>query len=341
MDKTLIHASVDYDRPGKQLGHLHVPYSYNLGGWANLLVPIMVVSRGAGPTALVLAGNHGDEYPGQVAILKLMRSIEPEMIDGRLILIPALNLPAARAATRLSPLDGKNLNRCFPGRADGSVTEMIAHYVTTELFPRADIVIDIHTGGRSVDFYPCAHMHLVPDPTQRRRMVEGTLAWNSDFAFLYTDVAGTGLLPGEAERQGKIVITTEMGGGEPVPASVHRLTQEGLRNVLVHFGIIRGEKKTRADLGLPPTRWVQSLDREDYRFAPESGIYENLVDLGAEVSAGQPVGQIHFLERPDRDPVAVVAPSKGILIATRAPSLVAQGDCVACIAHDVDPSLLA
>jgi N-alpha-acetyl-L-2,4-diaminobutyrate deacetylase len=340
MDKTLIHTSVDYDRPGKQLGHLHVPYSYNLGGWANLLVPIMVVSHGSGPTALVLAGNHGDEYPGQVAILKLMRSIEPEMIDGRLILIPALNLPAAKAATRLSPLDGKNLNRCFPGRADGSVTEMIAHYLTTELFPRVDIVIDIHTGGRSVDFYPCAHMHLVPDPAQRRRMVEGTLAWNSDFAFLYTDVAGTGLLPGEAERQDKIVITTEMGGGEPVPVSVHRLTQEGLRNVLVHFGIIRGEQKTRADLGLPPTRWVQSLAREDYRFAPESGIYENLVDLGAEMSAGQPVGQIHFLERPDRDPVAVVAPTKGILIATRAPALVAQGDCVACIAHDVDPSLL-
>jgi predicted deacylase len=340
MDKTLIHPSVDYDRPGKQLGHLHVPYSYNLGGWANLLVPIMVVAHGEGPTALVLAGNHGDEYPGQVAILKLMRSLQPEMLTGRLILIPALNLPAAKAATRLSPLDGKNLNRSFPGRADGTVTEMIAHYLTTELFPRADIVIDIHTGGRSVEFYPCAHMHLVPDPAQRKQMLEGTLAWNSDFAFLYSDVAGTGLLPGEAERQGKIVITTEMGGGEPVPASVHRLTQEGLRNVLVHFGILRGEKKTRAELGLPPTRWVQSLDREDYRFAPESGIYENLVDLGAEVSAGQPVGQIHFLERPDREPVSVVAPSKGILIATRAPALVAQGDCVACIAHDVDPSLL-
>ena len=311
MDATLIHASVDYDRPGKQLGHLHVPYSYNLGGWANLLVPVTVLKNGSGPTALVLAGNHGDEYPGQVAILKLMRELEPSQIQGRLILIPALNLPAAKAATRLSPLDGKNLNRSFPGRADGTVTEMIAHYVTTELFPRAEIVIDIHTGGRSVDFYPCAHMHLVSDPAQRKQMLEGTLAWNSDFAFLYTDVAGTGLLPGEAERQGKIVITTEMGGGESIPASVHRLTQSGLRNVLVHFGILAGTKSTRADLGQPPTRWVQSLDREDYRFAPESGIYENLVDLGAVVSEGQPVGRIHFLERPDREPVAVIAPARG------------------------------
>ena len=119
---------------------------------------------------------------------------------------------------------------------------MIAHYLTTVLFPLADIVIDIHTGGRSVDFYPCAHMHLVEDRRQRRQMVEGTLAWNTDFAFLYADIAGTGLLPVEAERQGKIVITTEMGGGEPVSAEVHRLTQSGLRNVLVHFGVLEGQE---------------------------------------------------------------------------------------------------
>ena len=103
-----------------------------------------------------MAGNHGDEYPGQVAILRLMRELDqqPEQVRGRLILIPALNVPAAKAATRLSPLDGKNLNRSFPGQADGTPTEMIAHYLTTVLFPLADIVIDIHTGGRSVDFYP-------------------------------------------------------------------------------------------------------------------------------------------------------------------------------------------
>jgi N-alpha-acetyl-L-2,4-diaminobutyrate deacetylase len=256
-----------------------------------------------------------------------------------LILIPALNVPASKASTRLSPLDGKNLNRSFPGRADGTVTDMIAHYLTNVLFPLADIVIDIHTGGRSVDFYPCAHMHLVEDREQRRQMAAGTLAWNSDFAFLYTDIAGTGLLPVEAERQGKIVITTEMGGGEAIPAPVHRLTQSGLRNVLTHFEILRGQVQTRTQLGLPSTRWVQALDWSDYRFAPESGIYENLVSLGDEVAANQPVGQIHFLERPDREPVPIVAPTAGILLASRAPALVAQGDCVACIAHDVAPDI--
>jgi N-alpha-acetyl-L-2,4-diaminobutyrate deacetylase len=183
-------------------------------------------------------------------------------------------------------------------------------------------------------------MHLVPDLEQRRQMAAGTLAWNGDLAFLYTDVAGTGLLPVEAERQGKIVITTEMGGSENVTAKVHQLTQSGLRNVLTHFGLLEGKATTRAELGLPPTRWVQALDREDYRFAPESGLYENLVELGSEVKAGQPVGQIHFLERPDRDAVPVVANADGVLIACRAPTQVGQGDCVACIAHDVPAGVL-
>lgn len=340
MEKSQIHATVDFDKPGKQQGHLCVPYSYNLSGWANLLIPITVLNNGTGKTILAMAGNHGDEYPGQIAILKLARELEASHIQGRVILIPALNMPAAKAATRLSPLDGKNMNRVFPGQPQGTVTEMIAHYVTTVLFPLTDVVIDIHTGGRSTDFFPSATMHLVDDREQRRQMVDGVLAWNSDIAFLYTDVAGTGLLPVEAERQGKIVVTTEMGGGEPIPASVHRLTQSGLRNVMIHFGVLKGNKTTREQQGWKPTRWVQALDRQDYRFAPESGLYENLVELGCEVKAGQVLGQIHFLERPDREPTPIIAPTAGVLLATRGPATVAQGDCVACIAHDVDPAML-
>lgn len=340
MEKSQIRCSVDFEKEGVQHGALYVPYSYNLAGWANLIVPISVFNRGKGKTALVMAGNHGDEYPGQVAILRMIRELQLDELTGRIICIPALNMPASKAATRLSPLDGKNLNRCFPGNPFGTPTEMIAHYLTTVLFPLSDIVIDIHTGGRGLNFHPCAHMHLVNDLEQRRQMVAGTVAWNSDFAFLYADIAGTGLLPVEAESQGKVVITTEMGGGEPVTAQVHQLTQTGLKNVLRQQGLLSGKVVTRADLGLPPIRWVQSLDWEDYRFAPESGIYEELVPLGSDVAAGQPVAAIHFIENPTRPAAIVTANSAGVLLASRGPSLVAQGDCVACIAHDVDPKIL-
>jgi N-alpha-acetyl-L-2,4-diaminobutyrate deacetylase len=336
MSASPIRASVDFTKPGKQHGHLYIPYSHNLGGWANLMVPITVIARGSGPTALVMAGNHGDEYPGQVAVHRLLRGTQPEQVHGRLILIPTLTMPGAKAATRLSPLDGKNFNRCFPGNPAGAVSEVLAHYLTTVLFPRADLVVDIHTGGRSMDFVPCAHMHLVPAGPQRQKMLAGTEAWNSDFCFLYADIAGTGLLPVEAENQGKIVITTEMGGSENVTTEVHRLTQSGLKNVLVQFGVLEGEFVPRSK----PARWVQALDWQDYRFAPESGLYENLVPLGESVAAGQPVGAIHFLENPQREPAVVTAASAGVLIGCRAPSIVGQGDCVACIAHEVDPRKL-
>ncbi len=332
----MVISTLDFSRPGKQQGFLRVPYSHNLGGWANVMIPITTVARGTGPTVLVLGGNHGDEYQGQIAIMKLARSLQPEHVHGRIILIPSLNFPAARAATRLSPLDGMNLNRAFPGEAEGPVTSQIAHYLSQVLFPMSDVVIDIHSGGRSMQFVPCSHMHLVPDLDQRRRMLAAMLAWNTDFAFLYTDIAGTGLLPVEAENQGKLVVTTELGGSEAIPASVHRIAQSGLRNVLIHVGLLEGTLETRASLGKPPTILTQALHVDDYLLAPESGIFEVTKDLGELVSADETVGYIHHLERPDRDPEPIVAHSNGYLMTMRAPCLTQQGDCVAVIAQPVE-----
>ncbi len=331
----MIFTAIDLDRPGKQQGFLQVPYSHNLGGWANVMIPLTVIAHGEGPTVLVLGGNHGDEYQGQIAAMKLARELKPDQITGRLILIPSLNFPAAQAATRLSPIDGMNLNRAFPGESEGPVTGQIAHFLTNVLFPLSDVVIDIHSGGRSMEFVPCAHMHLVADREQRGRMFSAMMAWGTDFAFLYADIAGTGLLPVEAENQGKLVVTTELGGGEGIPAAVHRIAQSGLRNVLIHVGLLEGVEENRASLGKPPTILTQALNREDYLLAPESGVFEICVDLGAPVKRGDMVGSIHHLERPDRAPEAIVATGDGYLITMRAPCLTRQGDCVAVIAREV------
>lgn len=327
----MVITSLNFEKAGKQQGFLQVPYSHNLGGWANVMIPITVVSRGKGPTVLVLGGNHGDEYQGQIAIMKLARELMPEKVTGRVILIPSLNLPAARAATRLSPLDGMNMNRAFPGDAEGPVTSQIAHYLRTVLFPISDIVIDIHSGGRSMEFVPCAHMHLVPDRDQRAKMFAAMLAWGTEFCFIYADIAGTGLLPVEAENQGKLVITTELGGGECIPASVHRIAQGGLKNALIHVGALKGREQPRT----APAIITQATNREDYLLAPESGIFEVALDLGAKVKKGQAVGWIHHLERPDRAPEQIIAASSGYLITMRAPCLTQQGDCVAVIAKQV------
>ena len=331
----MLFTSVDFQKSGKQQGCMQVPYSHNLGGWANVMIPITTVANGTGPTVLILGGNHGDEYQGQIAAMKLARELTPDMVTGRIILIPSLNFPAARAATRLSPLDGMNMNRAFPGSPEGSVTSQIAHFLTTVLFPLSDVVIDIHSGGRSMEFVPCAHMHLVSDAEQRRKMLAAMLAWNTDFCFLYADIAGSGLLPVEAENQGKLVVTTELGGGECIPASVHRIAQSGLRNVLIHVGALRGQEQTRESLGKAPTILTQALNREDYVLAPESGVFEVCIELGEHVQKGDTVGHIHHLERPDRQPETIIALSNGYLVTMRAPCLTQQGDCVAVIAKQV------
>ncbi|TWU21699.1 Succinylglutamate desuccinylase / Aspartoacylase family protein [Novipirellula galeiformis] len=341
MTNSPIKTEIDFSAPGRQVGILTVPYSYNLSGWAQLQIPIATIARGEGPTVLLMAGNHGDEYPGQIAIMRLLRELKLEEITGRVILIPSLNIPAAKASTRLSPVDGMNLNRCFPGDPGGTVSQIIADYLTTVLFPLSDVVIDLHTGGRGVYFFPCAHMHLVENLEQRQRMAGATLAYNTDLAFLYSDIAGTGLLPVEAESQGKTVVTTEMGGGEVTTRAIHRLSQEGLRNVLIHVGVLEGQEQTRSSLDLPPTRWVQALDSGDYIFAAESGLYESLVDVGDDVSAGQPLGAIHFIERPDRQPTIIEAPSSGVVIAHRGPTVTQQGDIAVCLAHDVPADVIA
>ena len=123
---SLLFSSINLDASGKQQGYLQVPYSDNLGGWANEMIPMTIIANGAGPTVLVLGGNHGDEFQRQIAAMKLARELTPEMIAGRIILIPSLNFPAARSATRLSPLDGMNMNRAFPGQPEGAVTSQIA-----------------------------------------------------------------------------------------------------------------------------------------------------------------------------------------------------------------------
>lgn len=332
----MIFTNLDLDRHGKHLGHLQVPYSHDLAGWTNILVPIASISNGKGPTVLVIGGNHGDEFQGQIAIWKLMRKLVPEMVSGRLLLIPSLNYPAAKVGTRLSPIDGMNMNRAFPGDPDGGPTSQLAYYLSTVLFPLCDVVIDIHSGGRSMIFEPCAHMHLVADPQQRKAMIKAMLAWNTDFAFLYADIAGDGLLPVEAENQGKIVVTTELGGSEAIPAKIHKIAYDGLRNVLIHHGVLQGQEETRKTLGKSPTIVTQALSRDDYLLAPESGVFEIKFDLGSRIEKGDIVGVIHHLERPDRPPEPIQSKSDGYLMTIRAPCLTQQGDCVAVVAQEVE-----
>ncbi|RLT41385.1 MAG: hypothetical protein DWI57_07080, partial [Chloroflexi bacterium] len=215
--KSQIFAEVDYTKSGKQFGRLEVPTSTNSAGWANQYLPICVVKNGEGPTALIFGGNHGDEYEGPVTLMNLARWLDPAAIQGRVILVPMLNRPAVAAGTRLSALDGRNMNRSYYSQytevqVNESITATIAHYVTQALIPLADLVIDIHSGGRSMHFLPSVNMHEVSNKAQLRAMIAAGQAWQTPYLFIYQDIAGEGLLPSYCERLGKVTLGTELGG---------------------------------------------------------------------------------------------------------------------------------
>jgi len=209
------------------------------------------------------------------------------------------------------------------------------------LFPLADIVVDMHSGGRTGLCLPWSEMHWVDDAEQRRRMVDGMLHWNTDWCCVYIDIAGTGLLVGEAERQGKVVVSTELGGGGHVTAAIHRLAASGFRNVLRRFGVIEGEAVTRVSLGLPEPVLLMATEPDDYLLAPESGLFETLVDLGQRVAVDEPVGRIHFVERPDREPELIRSKSAGTVCVVRAIATTDQGDNVVVVAREAELAELA
>jgi predicted deacylase len=112
MSDTRVSCTIDLTAEGKQFGTLGVPRSSNQ--WSRLVVPIVSIANGPGPTVTVIGGVHGDEPEGQVAALNLARSLQPEQVTGRVIVVPCASPEASRAYTRTWP-SGINFNRSFPG----------------------------------------------------------------------------------------------------------------------------------------------------------------------------------------------------------------------------------
>lgn len=330
--ESLLTCDIDLDRDGKQAGRLAVPQSTNSAGWSKYFVPIQVVKNGDGPTAVLFGGNHGDEYEGPVTLMNLFRELQPEQIDGRIILMPMLNHPAVASGTRLSPLDGQNMNRAFPGSPRDSITGMIAHYVAHHLIPQADLVIDIHSGGSSMHMLPSVNMHRMENASQMAAMLAAGQAWGAPYIFLYCDVAGSGLLPSYAEGLGKVTLGTEMGSKAQFGVEMLRHAAR-VRNVLHHAQILRDRP---SDTGSPEPQVVAADNEHDYIMAPASGIFEPFCELADPIECGQPIGQLHQIEHPERPPEVVSAGSSGLLFTRRSIPLTKQGECLAVITRKVD-----
>jgi N-alpha-acetyl-L-2,4-diaminobutyrate deacetylase len=321
-----ISPTVDFDRDGVQHGFLRLPYSRDDSAWGSVMIPLCVIRNGQGPTALLTGGNHGDEYEGPLALYDLARTLDPKDVSGTVIIVPAMNYPAFRAGTRTSPIDKGNMNRSFPGRPDGTVTEKIADYFQRHLLPRADIVLDFHSGGRTLDFLPFCAAHVLPDKEQEEKAFAAVAAFSAPYSMRMIEIDAVGMYDTAAEEMGKVFVTTELGGGGTSRAETVRIARRGTLNVLRHTGIVSGAVETQ------PTRWLDMPSGDCFSFAEDDGLIETMIDLGEAVEEGAVVARIHPIGRTGGAPQEIRAKMSGVLAARHFPGLVKAGDCAAVLA---------
>lgn len=328
MARSIGYTEIDFDRQGKQVGFLNLPSSVHDDAWGVIRVPLTVIANGSGPTVILEGGNHGDEYEGPIVLGELIRDLDPARVEGRLIIIPAINTPAVEASLRVSPIDELNFNRTFPGDALGSVTRQLSAYVNDVLFPIADAFIDLHSGGSSLSIIPSAIVEPSDDPALARANRAAVMAFGAPLNVVISNFGDPRTSTASAVRAGLITVGTEMAGTGTVSLPALRICRDGVRNVLGHLGVIEAAP-------LPP-----SADRPLYEIpgthayvmASQTGIFEAYHELGDAVSAGQPAGRIHFLTDPGRPPEELRYSADGIVYGRRHPGRVRPGNCCAVVA---------
>ena len=326
-----IHCSLDFDRDGKHIGNLELGFSDNRHAFSKIPVPVVCIRNGDGPTLLLSAGNHGDEYEGQVILRRLIHRLSAADIRGRLILLPALNYPAMLDNARVSPLDQGNMNRSFPGIEGGSPTAAIADFVTRQLIPLADAGIDLHSGGSSAYYLPSTFLCTADDPDMTRRNLALVDVFNAPVTYV---VDGKGSATGFdpiANQAGLPFISTELGGGANVGVEATAIGWRGVQNVMRHLGIVDGEPEQG-----PPTRFLNGINGSGYLSAPFSGIFEPCHQLGDEVTAGDLAGRLYSVEEVEREPREIHFERSGIIMVRRNGTRVMRGGHLFLVATEME-----
>jgi predicted deacylase len=324
---------IPLDRPGRTFGAMRLPWSHDESAYGQIVVPVIVLNGRPGPTVLAVAGVHGDEYEGQVVLGDLARDLDPASLAGRLILVPSANLPAAVVGRRTSPIDGGNLARVFPGRGDGPPTMQIAEGLMRLLLPHADYVLDLHSGGRTLEYLPCAWSRLPGEAAQRKQTLDALAAFGAPDAGVVLKPQSQGTFLAAAHHAGKIAISSELGGAGALTPKTLAIARTGISRFLGYAGLV-GPVPAPA-----PVRFL-SVEPKHFVRAPGRGLFEPTATLGDAVRADDTAGRLHDLERPDRAPEIVRFAADGILLCRRAPAPAEMGDVLAHLGRPVEPAEL-
>jgi predicted deacylase len=331
MTQSAVTPTIDLSADGRHIGDLRVKWSDNAVPLGYHPVPIISLRRGKGPVVLLFGGTHGDEFEGPAALMRIVDGLDVGGITGQIIILPALNTPALQEASRVSPIDGVNLNRAFPGNPAGSVSEQIACYVETQLLPMADAAVDLHSGGKASVFAPCT----LPTRTADAALAARNLALARVFGLPLIWVLG-GLndqrsLNSAAERAGVPMIAAELGGGGGVDPAITDATEAGLHRLLRHAGVLHGAVPAQEK-----PRMVTLVSADHSLYAQSEGIFDRKVTAGQRVVAGQLAGRLHHACEPRRPSDDVRFPADGWVLAHTNRGYVKRGDMLMLVAQDTD-----
>jgi len=327
---TRISTELSFTKPGRHVGDLRLKHSDNRQPLGYVPIPIGVLTGADGPTVLLTAGVHGDEFEGPIALLKLVRSLDVDALRGRIIVLPALNAPAIRSASRVSPLDGGNLNRAFPGNADGGPTAMLAHLIEEVLLPVCDAAIDLHSGGKAAWFTPCSMAGRLADGSLSQANLALAEAFGAPLVWAMGALNENRSVNAAASRKGITMIAAELGGGGAVSLGPLAVAERGVLNCLRHLGLLEPEAEAFA------TRRIEVNHAEQSVHAPVSGLFEPRFVPGEEVRAGQSVGAIYSIEEPERPAVEIDFGCSGVALCRTHRGLVERGELLVTVGIDAN-----
>lgn len=259
---------------------------------AGTRIPVSVIrGQNPGPVLALVAGVHGYEYPGITALQRLRKSVRARDLSGTLILVHIANPPSFYGRTiYTSPADGKNLNRVFPGKEDGTLSERIAHSITRHVIEQADFLVDLHAGDGNELLRPYVYMPVTGQPELDAASRSMALAFGLDHividegpllpkdASVYTDQT--------ALTRGIPAITTETGQLGSNDQYWVGLAERGITSLMRHLGMIQGAPEANESvvwlsgyevIKSPATGIFQASVRDGYTIA-ENGLLGYLVD---------------------------------------------------------------
>ena len=187
-------------------------------------------------------------------------------------------------------------------------------------------MLDFHSGGKTLDFIPFASAHVLENKEQQAACVAAVEAFNAPYSMIMLEIDNVGMYDTSVEDQGKTFVTTELGGGGSSTAYSNGIAKKGVRNVLKHAGIMKGE------LQVAPSVMLDMPDGDCFVFCEDEGLFEAMKDLGDRVEEGEIVARVWPADRTGRPAIDYRARRSGILASRHFPGLVKPGDCMAVVA---------